>query len=111
MHPSQATTTSTAITSPPNLLQLSTSPAFIRAETFHQNTIMLTGTLQAVRESVDPDAPSPDPDIVLTLAVTDRYAPLERLPARPRRNALAVPRLGKPQVVRAPSLRRRPAFA
>ena len=83
MHPSHATPM--AITSPPNLLQLPTPPAFIRSETFHQNTITLTGTLQAVRESVDPNAPSLDPDIVLTLAVTDRYAPLERRDPTPTR--------------------------
>jgi hypothetical protein len=84
MHPSQAT--SSAITSPPNLLQLPTAPTIIRAETFHQNTITLTGTVQAVRESVDHlDAPSTDPDIVLTLAVYDSYAPLARRDPAPTR--------------------------
>jgi hypothetical protein len=75
MHPSLPTTTSTAITSPRNLLQLPTPPAFIRPETFRQNT--LTGTLQAVRESVDPDIDSPEPEIG-TLTVDDRFAPQER---------------------------------
>jgi hypothetical protein len=52
-----------------------TPPAFIRPETFRQNT--LTGTLQAVRESVDPDIDSPEPEIG-TLTVDDRFAPQER---------------------------------
>jgi hypothetical protein len=82
MHPSPSPAT---ITSPPNLLQLPTAPTVIRAETFHQNTITLTGTLQAVRESVDHTAPSTDSDIILTLAVTDRYAPLERRNPAPTR--------------------------
>ena len=86
MHPSPATPTTTAIASPPNLLQLPTAPTLIRSETFHQNTITLTGTVQAVRESVDHlAAPSTDPDIVLMLAVTDRYAPLERRDPTPTR--------------------------
>jgi hypothetical protein len=77
MHPSQATATSTAITSPRNLLQRPTPPAFIRSEPFHQNTIMLTGTPQAVRESVDPDTDSPASELV-TVTVDDRFASQER---------------------------------
>jgi hypothetical protein len=68
-----AHTTPMVITLPRNLLQLPTPPAFIRSETFHQNTI----TLQAVRESVDPDIDSPAPEMG-TLTVDDRFAPQER---------------------------------
>jgi hypothetical protein len=75
MHPSPPTTTSTAITSPRNLLQMPTPPAFIRPETFRHST--LTGTLPAVRESVDPDIDSPEPEIG-TLTVADRFAPQAR---------------------------------
>lgn len=85
MHPSSDTPTTTAVASPPNLLQLPTAPTLIRSETFHHNSITLTGTVQAVRESVDHGASSTDSDIVLTLAVTDAYAPLERRDPAPTR--------------------------
>ncbi len=83
MHPSHMTPT--AITSPSTLFQLPIRPAITRSETFHSNTITLTGTIQAVRESIDHETPTNDPDIVLTLAVTDRYAPDERRDPTPTR--------------------------
>ncbi len=76
MLPSPATRV--AITSPPNLFQLPTPPVSARPELFHPNTITLTGTIQAVHESSDQGISTLEPDIVLTLAVYDRYAPSER---------------------------------
>ncbi len=83
MHPSHSLPA--ALTSPSTLFQLPLRPAFTRSETFHPNTITLTGTLQAVRESIDHETPANDPDIVLTLAVYDRFAPLERRDPTPTR--------------------------
>ena len=71
-------TTPVAITAPPNLFQLPIHPSIARPESFHQNTITLTGTIQAVRESVDQETSTVEPDIILTLAVYDRFAPGER---------------------------------
>ena len=42
-----------AMISPLTVFQLPTDPTVTRLETFHANTITLTGTLQAVRESVE----------------------------------------------------------
>lgn len=96
-----------AMTSPPRLLQRPIDPTVTRLETFHANTITLTGTLQAVRQSLDPTDPARPPDIVLRLAVYDRFAPLERRGATPWRPAhtitLRLPR-GLPLDGRALSL-------
>jgi len=66
------------MTSPQTVFHPPIDPALARPEMFHANSITLTGTLQAVRESVDPNASTVAPDIVLTLAVYDRFAPTER---------------------------------